>query len=164
MVIILELKMKKFHIATLLTLMILTGCSDSLSPTENPDFSEIQFKVDSWSAWGIRWSRMELYKSGWVKIDVFHRDGSNEGIEINMNSSEMKIFRTMENDFSSYGSYYSPDPWPTDQAYHNIILIREIPDTTGVYAGGGNNLPKSLRNGIKSMEDIELRARGGIEG
>ena len=161
---IFEIKMKKFHLATLLTLIILTGCSDSLSPTETPDFSEIQFKVGSASGWGSRWTQMELYKSGWVKLVVFHQDGSNEGIEINMNSSEMKIFRTMENDFPSYSSYYSPDPYYTDQSYHNIILIREIPDTTGVYDGGGNNLPKSLRNGIKSIEDIELRARSGLEG
>ena len=150
--------MKIYLYVPLLLSMILAGCSDSLSPTDNPDFSEIQFKINRGSGWESPWSLMEIYKSGWVKIEGFVQDEWKEGIEIEMNSSEMNIFRTMETDFSSYDPYYEPDPSPSDQVYHNIILVREIPDTTGVYAGGGGNLPESLSDGINSMEDIAQRA------
>ena len=93
------------------------------------------------------------------KIDGFVQDEWMEGIEISMNSSEMKIFREMEREFASYNQFYEPDPWWTDQAYHNIILIREIPDTTGVYDYGKCNLPETLKKGIESAEGISKRAR-----
>ena len=151
--------MKKFLTVTVLTLINLIGCSDSLSPTDNPDFSEMQFKITRSSGWGTSWSLMEIYKSGWVRMDGFVGDEWKEDIEISMNSSEMRIFRRLEKDFSLYGRYYKPDPWWTDQVYHNIILVREISDTTGVYDYGNCNLPGSLKKGIESAEGIARRAR-----
>ena len=146
----------------LLLILISAGCSDSLSPTINPDYSELQFKIRRDSAWGSQQSFMEIYKSGWIKTVEIVRCEIIEGIEIKMKSGEMETFRSMEREFHIYSRSYVPDPYYTDQSNHIIISIGENPDTTRVYDYRGRNLPKSLRISIESVEAIAKRVRSNL--
>ena len=150
--------MKIFPYILSILILILSGCSDPLSPTLDPDYSEIQFKITRGSGWGTPWSLMEIYKSGWIKMDRFVQDEWKEGIEISMKSSEMEIFRKMERDFASYNRFYKPEEYYTDQPSHTFILIREVAVTTEVYDYHRSDLPGSLRKGIESVEGIYKRA------
>ena len=146
----------------LLLMLILAGCSDSLSPTLNPDYSELQFKIRRVSAWGSQVSLMEIYKSGWIKTDEIVQGEIIEGIEISMKSGEMETFRSMEREFHFYSRSYVPNPYYTDQSDHFIILIRDNPDTTRVYDYRSRNLPESLRISIESVEAIVKRVRSNL--
>lgn len=153
----------KFSLYIFLPLILISaGCSDPLSPTINPDYSELQFKITRDSAWGIERSLMEIYKSGWIKTVEIVRGEKIEGIEISMKSGEMETFRRMAREFHFYSRSYVPDPYYTDQSNHIIILIGEDPDTTRVYDYGRRNLPESLRISIESVEAIAKRVRSNL--
>ena len=146
----------------LLLILIITGCSDSLSPTINPDYSELQFKITRVAVMGSQVSYMEIYRSGWIKTDEIVRGEKIEGIEISMKTGEMETFRSMEREFRFYSRSYVPNLYWTDQSSHIIILIRENPDTTRVYDYNRSDLPESLRISIESVEAIVGRIRSNL--
>ena len=105
------------------------SCTGSLSPTKEPDFSQLQFYANIGRGWGSGYE-LRVYRSGWALVRNWPRmEGEwDDAEEVKMKSSEMEVMRDMERNFHRYRRSY-PHIFVDSQEF-TVVLAGTPPDTT----------------------------------